>query len=487
MRSFQVRLVKFTGWVWLLVGFTACSQGDDAARIARVERGVLPLVTAQGALGVTSDIEQRMDYYGVPGVSVAVIEDGQVAWAKGYGTVRENGDQAVDVDTLFQAASISKPVTAVAALSLVAEGKLDLDEDVNQRLISWKVPENQYTRERKVTLRRLLNHSAGVSVHGFLGYLADDVLPSVVNILDGVAPANTAPIEVDAPVDSTWRYSGGGYMIVQQLLEDVSGTLFPQVVAESVLRPMGMEHSTFEQPLPEAWAPNAATGHYPGLGPVVGGYKVFPEMAAAGLWTTAKDLARFAIGVHQAAVGDSDRVIDESLANEMLTARQGDFGLGVEVYGSGQAMRFGHSGINDGFDSMLVAYPKLGNGAVVMTNSNMSFGLINEIIDSIAREYKWPRYPTGSQQENQPFTATQLEQYPGDYDFGGGFAVSVVRDNDRLFLSVLGQVSYGRTEIYQTASGGSFFVVGLGLPPFDFISDETGTRLEVLPPPENSD
>jgi CubicO group peptidase (beta-lactamase class C family) len=348
-------------------------------------------------------------------------------------------------------------------------------------MTSWQVPQNQFTQDGHVTLRGLLSHSAGITVHGFPGYSVGSTIPALEDVLNGEAPANTARVGVDIPIDSEWRYSGGGYTIVQQLLIDVTRQPFQRFMADSVLQPMGMANSTFEQPLTKSRSAGAASGHQPGLGSVVGSYHVYPELAAAGLWTTATDLALFAIGVHEAAVGKPTSILDETTAGEMLTAQKANYGLGVEISGDGTSRRFSHSGINEGFDSMLVAYSEFGTGAVVMTNSNLSSGLISEIIGSIAEEYEWPDYPLSGQREYLPFSDEQLDRYPGTYDLGDEFVVSVAREGERLLMSIPNQ---GQTDIYSTLSGDSLFVTGFPFPPFQFVTDETGPQIQFLPPQE---
>lgn len=300
--------------------------------------------------------------------------------------------------------------------------------------------------------------------------------------MNGAEPANTAPIEVDIPIGDTWRYSGGGYTIVQQLLIDVTRQPFQRFMADTVLLPMGMTNSTFEQPLDEMRAANAAWGSKPGRGPVVGGYHVYPEMSAAGLWTTATDLALFAIGVHEAALGQPASVLNRTLAKEMLTAKMGNYGLGVMVSGEGTSRRFRHTGINEGFDSMFIAYSEIGTGAVVMTNSNLSNGLIREIFGSIAQEYRWPDYPIPVQRETLPFSDEQLAEYPGAYEIEEGFDVSVVREGDRLFMSFPSQ---GQTEIYSALADDSLFVTGFPFPPFRIVSDDAGSQIEFPPLPQD--
>lgn len=254
-----------------------------AARIVRIENGLLPAVVIKGQPPAPMTIASRMEHYKVPGVSVAFFDHGQIIWTKAYGLADVAAKKPVTPETLFQAASISKPVTALAALRLVQEGKLSLDEDVNVKLRTWKVPENAFTEKEKVTVRRILSHSAGLTVHGFPGYASGDPLPSIVQILNGAKPANTDPIRVDVVPGTLWRYSGGGYVVLQTLMADVTGKPFPQIMSELVLRPAGMTHSTYEQPLPKDLWSEAATPYRANGDPVKGGWHTYPEMAPAGL------------------------------------------------------------------------------------------------------------------------------------------------------------------------------------------------------------
>lgn len=289
--------------VLILSGLLAVAAWAPAPnpKIQRVEKGLRPPVLVQG--DTTWTLEERMRLYKVHGVSVAVIKDFKIEWAAGYGLADVEAGKPVTASTLFQAGSISKPVAAMGALALVEKGKLPLDRDINAVLKSWKIPENARTRKAPVTLEGLLSHTAGVTVHGFPGYAAGTPVPTLIQVLDGAPPANTAPIRVDLDPGAQYRYSGGGYTIAQQAMIDVTGQPFPGILAETVLRPIGMTSSTYEQPLPEARVADAATGYRADGAPVPGKRNVYPEMAAAGLWTAPTDLARFAIAVQKTPRG----------------------------------------------------------------------------------------------------------------------------------------------------------------------------------------
>ena len=360
---------------------------DVEARIRRVEAGLRTFHVVRGETPPVLTIQDRMRFYRVPGVSVAVINDGRIEWARGWGETEAGSGIAVDTTTLFQAASISKPVAAVAALRLVEQGHLSLDEDVNTRLRSWRVPESPFTATEKVTLRRLLSHSAGTTVHGFPGYAADDTVPTVVQILDGTRPANTRAVVVDTVPGSRWRYSGGGFTIAQLLMTDATGQSFTELMREQVLRPAGMVHSTYAQPLPAERAGDAATAHDRGGRPIPGRHHAYPEQAAAGLWTTPSDLARLAVEVQRAYNGETGRVLSPETARLMLTTEAGDYGLGFGVNGTGDSLWFQHGGSNQGFRAFFAALARTGQGLVIMTNGEGGDDLAMEILGSIAREY----------------------------------------------------------------------------------------------------
>src|SRR5947207_2672657 len=328
-------------------------------------------------------LQDRMNADHVPGVSVAVIHNGEIEWAQGFGVVRLGG-APVTAETLFQAGSISKPVAAMAALRLVQEGKLSLDFDVNQALTSWKIPPSAAAPGAVVTLRELLTHTAGLTVHGFPGYAAGAPVPTLIQILNGEKPANTNPIRLEAVPGSHWKYSGGGYTVMQQLLLDVSLQPFPKLLHDAVLAPVGMTHSAYEQPLPAELCSGAATPYGADGAPIEGGFHTYPELAAAGLLTTPTDLARYAIEIQRSLSGGANHVLSAEMTRQMLVAGQGNFGLGLEIGGSPENPYFLHGGINEGFESLLVAYQRIGDGAAVMTNARGGQPLADAVMRSIA-------------------------------------------------------------------------------------------------------
>ena len=367
---------------------TGISSPQDS-RLQRIEDMVVEIPLGEKESPLRLNLAQLMNTYNVPGLSVAVIDNYQIVSAKGYGVVGTGSSVPVTAKTLFQAGSISKPVAATAALALVQKGKLSLDEDVNQKLKTWKVPENEFTKEQKVTLRRLMSHTGGLTVHGFPGYDVDAPLPTVAQVLNGEKPANTAPIRVDFVPGSQERYSGGGVTIEQLLMTDVTGKAFPELLRETVLKKIGMSDSSYDQPLPAARAALTANGTYADGKPVHGRWHIYPEMAAAGLWTTPTDLAKFAIEIAQSRNGKSNRVLSQKTVEEMLNSvrpKGAALGFFVEDQNPGQ---FGHNGADEGFQALLTMNWQTGKGAVIMADSDNGISVADLVMRRVAKEYGW--------------------------------------------------------------------------------------------------
>jgi CubicO group peptidase (beta-lactamase class C family) len=374
----------------LVLSLASCVRSPETAierRIARVERGLL---RDQGdPPWKRTHLLDRMAYYNVPGVSIAVINDNRIEWAKGYGVLEAGTDAPVTPDTLFQTGSIGKPVVAVATLHLVEQGLVDLDVDVNRYLVSWQVPENAFTAQEKVTLRRLLSHSAGMPHHPVRGYAQGEAVPTLLEMLDGAPPANSQPIRVSYVPGTQAIYSNAGYLVIQPLLEDVTGQPFPAIMQDVVLEPWGMRDSTFESPLPEEREPSAASGHRTNGAPVRGRWHIYPEMSTGGsMWSTPSDMARFLIAVMDAYAGRSGSVLSPEMAREMLTPQIESTGLGPAVLDDGgDRFYFLHDGATDGYETYMVAYPKRGQGVVIMTNADSGAALWDEIVNSVSVEY----------------------------------------------------------------------------------------------------
>lgn len=408
----------------LLLLLLACGKTPRPA-IEQSLRALVPATQVEGRAYPPATVEQLLARHKVPAVSVAVIEDGRVSWANAWGTADVEEQRKATTATLFQAASISKPVAATAALTLVDDGVLRLDDDVNAKLRTWRVP--PFAFGEQVTLRRLLSHTAGLTVHGFPGYSPNGAVPAAVQVLEGVPPANTPAVRVDIEPGSEWRYSGGGYVVLQTLLSDVTGKPFPTLMRERVLGPAGMHASTYEQPLPAAARAHAATAYHGDGKAVEGKHHLYPEMAAAGLWTTPSELARWVLAL--------DELLAPETLKAMFTEEKADFGLGIAVRGRRRSLQVSHGGSNEGYRCTLVYYPRRGEGVVIMTNSDNGDTLVDPILHAVARRFDWPGYEINVI-EPIAVAATTLAGYTGTYrppDVPMDFVVTL--ENGTLFLT----------------------------------------------------
>lgn len=399
--------------------FFSCSNDKHESfesEIATIESNLTaPILIKEKAVDKFT-ISDRMIKYKVPGVSVAVVKDGKLHWTKTYQLVDSNNHTQIDQNTLFQAGSISKPIAALAVLKLVEDNKLDLDTDVNEYLTDWKVPESKFTEEEKVTLRNLLTHTAGMTVHGFPGYKPNDTFPDITTVLKG--EGNTAAIYVDTIPGSIWRYSGGGYTVMEKVVEDVTGMPFEVYMERHILKPLGMQNSTYAQPLPDELHTKVSAAYNSKGEMIEGKWHNYPEQAAAGLWTTPTDLATYMIEIQESLKGKSNKVLSKEFTELMLTKNKNDWGLGPSLKGAADSLIFGHGGKNAGFTNNLIGFAHGDDGIIVMTNADNGGKLMGEIITSISEYYNWgiskPRIiqPVDIPQQ-------QLEQLVGTYRFTG--------------------------------------------------------------------
>jgi len=334
-------------------------------------------------------LRDRMRYYKVPGFSIALVDQGELAWAKGYGVMEAGGEKLVTPDTIFQAASISKPVSAMVALHLVESGMLDLDSNVNDRLQSWKLRENKHTQTNKVTLRGLLSHSAGLNIYGYPGYPAESQLPTLIQILDGKPPATSRKVRVTREPGSTFKYSGGGYVLLQQLIEDVTGRTLADLAQQIIFDKLEMVHSTFVYPFPKAYLPQTAIAHNRDGNPIPGKWHLYPEQAAAGMWSTPSDLTRLIVEVEKSSRGESNLVLSKEMTKQMVTAQVGLGGLGFNILMPDGKARFGHPGWNEGFHSFVVGELGSGQGFAWMANGENGRSLGREVTRGISEALGW--------------------------------------------------------------------------------------------------
>ena len=371
-----------TLWPVPLMEKTVSTSRSTATIVKRVAHDFPHSIVTQDSRA--RSLATAMQQAKVPGVSVAVFVDGRLAWSQAWGVMRLGEQAPVTPATLFQAASISKPVTALTAMTMVADGRLALDRDVSHAIEGWSA-------SAPITLRQLLSHSAGLNVSGFEGYVANAPVPTPQQILRGDPPSNTPKVVVEHVPGQAFNYSGGGYTVVQTLMSQTAAKAFSEIIAERVLRPMGMTESIFEQPLPAELRAGAASGHRDGKA-VVGGSHTYPELAAAGLWTTPRDIGKVAVDIQNAYRGVGASVATPTISRDMQTPQIGGHGLGFELKTLHGEPVFEHTGLNEGFEARLVASPNTMGPryvVVVMTNGQGGTAIADGIIRAIAREYQW--------------------------------------------------------------------------------------------------
>jgi CubicO group peptidase (beta-lactamase class C family) len=406
------------------------------ARKRMVERNVLPIIRVAGK-DQRWTVAERMEHYGVPAVGVAAMRGGEIDWAEGYGVLEKGGGAKADADTIFMAASCSKPVTGVLIMQLVERGILDLDVPINRYLKRWQLPENEFAAAAPVTLRNALNHTAGLSVNGWPVTPPGRPLPTVFDLLEGTRPHVPdpgpnefvmPPVRVNKTPDGTRRYSGGGFLLAQMAAEDMTGKGFDVMADELIFGPLGMTRSTFQShPLAERFRRNIASGHGPDGLPLPGGWHVSAEMGAGGLFTTAPDYARFHIGFRNAFLGRPGAILRQDLAQGMVMRRgDGEYGVGWRILGSGASLHVNHGGSNGGYQSETNSYLESGDGGMVFTNAVAGLFLFVEVLNGIADVYDWPGF-LPPPKTVVPIPEDQLHKYVGEYRITTGVELPLLK------------------------------------------------------------
>jgi len=469
-------------WFSLIASlFSQCAvgqtpDGSTARHEKAVEENLHYLAVIKGRPDPGMSLADQMSRLHVPGVSIAAIHNKQIDWSKGYGVMTLGGPPVSASMTLFSAASMSKPVTAMAVLRLAQEGKIDLDADVNNYLKSWKLPVNDFTKNHPVTVRELLSHTSGIGTHSGMIYSPDKGVPSVLEILDGKPPATTPPVRVESEPGQKYAYANGGYLILELLITELTGKPFANAMKELVLAPMGMEQSTFEAPLSPAKAAAAATAYdengttgYPAA------HIVEPNAAAGGLWTTAIDYAKFVIELEKEYSGESHLVLNQKMAQMMVTAGMGPsesirWGLGVRVGGTPPHIYFEHGG-SAVYQSDMVGYPS-GDGVVVLTNGGGGGPLSNQIVRSVAQAYGWPDFQP-VEHTVVPVDPSKFGRYVCTYDF-----IKVTQDGSHLMAEIpIGS----KTQELFPESDAQYFLRDIGTRIiFDVKADGSVTGLEFI-------
>jgi len=418
--------------IWIGITFTSSVSGAEENRQRLLETQLLPAVGFTEHPTPRWSVTQRMHRYRVPGLSVALISNGVIEWTAAYGNSTVTDGRPIQTSTLFQSASISKWVTAVGVLKLAEEKNLSLDKSVNQYLKNWVLRNADNRVNDSVTLRHLLAHQSGISVRSFDGYEKGESMPSALQILDGLSPANSAPIRVTHEAGEQFQYSGGAYQVIQQLIEDSNGETFATYMQKAVFQPAKMNHSSYAFTPEEDQQRHTACGHDFNGESVLNCGRIYPELAAAWLWSTPTDLAHLGLAMIDAAHGRKGALLSAERMREMLTPNNHRMGLGAGAHGEGQNLHFDHSGWTHGFRSYFVVYPYLGKGIVVMANANGGHELINEVVRSAALTYQWPDFKV-PEKTLAKLSDAQLEAMAGEYLVGSyGFSLQVSRAENYL-------------------------------------------------------
>ena len=340
------------------------------------------------------ELKNLLKQHNTAGISIAVLRDFHLAYTQCEGVISEESREPLWPGTVFQAASISKVISAVLTMILVEKGRLDLDKPVNKYLKSWKLPENDFTSKTPVTIRRMLSHFSGINVPSYRGFAKKGPIPSLSDVLKGTNPSDAPAVLVENPVDGQFAYSTGSFAVLQTILQDVTGENFEALVQRELLQPLNMYRSFFAQPLSGHLSKNAACGHSTDGEPVEGNWFVYPTQAGSGIWTTPTDLARLALHLQKILQGNTSGLLQPQSLKTMLSPyREPFFGLGFALYSDkGPGLFFGHTGNTEGYRSMFIAHESSGCGAFILANSNNADPVIKETVNQIAISEGWPGF-----------------------------------------------------------------------------------------------
>lgn len=402
-------------------------------KIKQVENNLVPWAMAQDSQKFS--LEERMTQYKIPGLSIAVIKDYKVEWAKVYGWADISEHRAVTTETLFQAASLSKSLNGVGVLKLVQDKKLDLNTDINNYLNTWKFPYDSLSNNKKITTANLLSHTAGLTIHGFKGYAKGDIILTLNEILDGKRPANSKAVRSMYEPGTKVEYSGGGTTISQLIVTDITQQKYEDFMWTEVLKPMGMTESFFTQPPPSNKQYLLSTGYNRNGEEMKGGkYNIYPEKAAAGLWTNPTDFAKYIIETQLSYHGKSGKVLTPEMTRLRLTPYLDNINaFGVYINKKGNEKYFQHSGSNEGFGCQYRGSLEYGNGVIVMVNSD-NLGILNEIVNSVAIVYQWDDFYNPVVKKTITLPDDVLHNYVGNYLLDGDTA-SIKKKEDGLWLN----------------------------------------------------
>lgn len=445
------RLFTFIGI--LLFGVTSFGQKN---RIIAVENNLTESreLIFEDSIIQKYNIVDRMKFYKVPSVSVALINEGKIEWVKSYGYADVEGKRKADAYTLYQVASITKSVNSLGIMRLAQDGKLSLSADIRNYLKTWQFPDNEFSKGKTITLMNLLSHTAGLSVHGFIGYSTIDTIPTINQILNGERPSNNEAVKPIYPPGEHFEYSGGGSTVIRKILDDNISTNYDSLMQALVLKPLKMTNSTFSQPL-SAYYKNSAYGYDENMQLLKGNYYIYPEQTAGGLWSTASDIAKFILCIQNELKGDHPLLIDKHLAEEMLTPVLNNYALGFGIVEKGGEKYFWHEGESYGFNSVYYGSFTTGKGVVILTNAYPDNGkpFISELLHSAAMVYEWKDFYNPVKKKLVHIPDSLLDRYVGEYySATPQIKISIIRKGNDLELTAR------RPEKMYAINNNTFFV-----------------------------
>ncbi|MBD0295840.1 MAG: beta-lactamase family protein [Flavisolibacter sp.] len=457
--------------------FVSAQKYQNNPKITQVEKGLFANTEIVFADSIVPkfNIYERMKFYNVPSVSIAVVNKGRIEWARAYGFADISEQRKADIKTLYQAASISKSINALYIMKLVQDGELSLDKDIRQYLKTWTFPDNEFSNGKVITLKNLMSHTAGLSTSGFIGYSRGDTIPTINEILDGKRPANSEAVKPVLPPNTQFRYSGGGTMVIRKIIDDNVALNYDSTLQKVILQPLGMRNSTFTQPLRPAWK-NVATAYNGRMQEIKGKYHIYPEQAPDGLWTSATDLAKFVISI-QKSLNNKPSLLKQETVKEMLSPvlTSSNSALGVFIEEKGGEKYFTHNGANVGYRSSYYGSVTTGSGVIILTNSDNGRPLINEIINSVATAYNWKGFYHPAIKKLVHVSETLLDKYIGEY----------VSENPQLKIMIIKkdgelELTARQPERMYATSNNTFFLLSSPAQDAVFLSSNNNDLIDTL-------
>ncbi|WP_438422639.1 serine hydrolase domain-containing protein [Aquimarina macrocephali] len=409
-------------------------QDPSVAQREAVVNNLTPFYYLKGKANVQT-VEDLMSKYKVPGLRIVFVDKGKISWSKNYGYANLKDSIKIDDKTVFTGASLGKPITAMAALNLVEQGILDLDEDVNNKLKGWKVPTNEFTKKGKVTLRRLIGHTSGFNRYYGANYMPYEALPTIEQTLRGENPSKHPAAKLVSVPGTTYRYSNPGYLVLEKLLEDVTNAKFENIIDDLVFVPSEMKSSSFEQPISKRFMARKATGYSENLQPHP--YNIITFKAAGGIWTTPDDLARFTYTLLNDHAKGTHKLISQDMTNKVFNKGGNLEKLGFTLLNWNNDVddiAFRHTGQNYGFTSVIFGSVNKEQAVIIMANGVNTEDLFNHIQRAVAKEYDWD-YFQPTEYKSFDIGNKNLNGYAGQYDWRNHFVV-ITNEHNVLFIQI---------------------------------------------------